>query len=454
MGDPCTLSFFLLGLINNSGYVVMIAGAKNISEGSVALVFLCNVLPSLLCKLTGPLWFHKVNYDTRMNACMILLSVSLFIVAFTSTLAWKLIGVCFVSLQSGMGEASLLALSSRYPSPPRCLTAWSAGTGFAGVFGFAFVYALKPLGFKVTLLSANVLVAVFAAVYYVMLPRPLMTPTPVELLLGLKKNDGDGDESVGDLGGIDIDIGSGSSSGSEGNGSHASGSLRREIEGGEEGESGFQAEVEVEEDDDDGNLLLSDAKSPEVARARSPMSARDRCLFTTKLRKYMAPLFLVYFAEYCLQSGVWASIGFPVQDESSRRSFYTSANWLYQLGVFLSRSSGTIYKPSLKTVQAMPVLQCVLLVFFYNVAWHATLFYGRSLLILCFVVGILGGLVYVNIFNIISREVESSKVELSLATVSVADSFGVMLSDICGLWLQACLYEHHGISGAKVSCGL
>lgn len=51
----------------------------------------------------------------------------------------------------------------------------------------------------------------------------------------------------------------------------------------------------------------------------------------------MIPLFLVYFAEYAMQSGTWAAIGFPVEDENARKSFYQNANWVYQAGVFVSR---------------------------------------------------------------------------------------------------------------------
>lgn len=98
-------SFWLLGLINNSAYVIMIAGAKEINEGGVALVFLCNVLPSFLCKLTGPAWFHLVSYSARINACMLLMSSSFLVVGLASDYRVKLFGVCLASLQSGLGEA-------------------------------------------------------------------------------------------------------------------------------------------------------------------------------------------------------------------------------------------------------------------------------------------------------------------------------------------------------------
>lgn len=47
--------------------------------------------------------------------------------------------------QGGLGEASCLALTSYYSGRPS-ITMWSSGTGFAGVFGYAWVALLHVLG--------------------------------------------------------------------------------------------------------------------------------------------------------------------------------------------------------------------------------------------------------------------------------------------------------------------
>ncbi|GMH67532.1 hypothetical protein TrLO_g1657 [Triparma laevis f. longispina] len=389
-----TPSFFLLGLLNNSSYVIMIAGAKEISEGGVALVFLSNVLPSFLCKLSGPFWFHRVPYSIRMYICMVFMSVSFAVVGFANDYRIKLVGVCAASLQSGLGEASLLAMASKYATPSYCLTAWSSGTGAAGVFGFLFVYIfnnLLNLSFTVTLLIANLLTISFGVVFFVMLPEPD----------GKLEDENENDNTT----------------------------------------------------DEDG--LLEDFPRKEIStegkKGRRMLSMYDRVAFTKKLYKYMLPLFLVYFAEYAMQSGTWAAIGFPVEDEDARKSFYQSANWVYQAGVFVSRSSGNIWHASMFSLWLMPVIQCCMLVLFYLIAVYQFL-YSNVLLLGCFFVGLLGGAVYVNAFNRISKDVEKENVELALSTASVADSCGIMLSDVVGLFLQACVYKKFGIDGAAVSC--
>jgi hypothetical protein len=46
--------------------------------------------------------------------------------------ALQLLGVALVAVQGGLGEASALGLCSLHPNQ-LSLTAWSSGTGFAGV---------------------------------------------------------------------------------------------------------------------------------------------------------------------------------------------------------------------------------------------------------------------------------------------------------------------------------
>lgn len=49
-------AFWLLGLINNSGYVIMMAVAKEIAPGAVGVVFFADVAPTMIIKVTAPYW--------------------------------------------------------------------------------------------------------------------------------------------------------------------------------------------------------------------------------------------------------------------------------------------------------------------------------------------------------------------------------------------------------------
>lgn len=100
---------------------------------------------------------------------------------------------------------------------------------------------------------------------------------------------------------------------------------------------------------------------------------------------------------------------------------------------------------------AMPVVQTLFLLFFAAMAVYHT-WYNYGLLGPCFVTGLLGGAVYVNTYTLISRDLPAPKRELALAAVSVADTLGVLLADVFGLYLQSCIYKYNGIPGAAVRC--
>ena len=72
--------------------------------------------------------------------------------------------------------------------------------------------------------------------------------------------------------------------------------------------------------------------------------------------------------------------------------------------------------------------------------------YDWTLLLPSFIVGLIGGAVYVGAFALIAEDVEEDKREFSLSAASIADSIGILFSNICGVWIQKGLYEYHGIS--------
>ncbi|KAL7461398.1 hypothetical protein ACHAXS_001819, partial [Conticribra weissflogii] len=161
------IAFWLLGLLNNAPWVLMLACATNISSGGVALVFLANQIPGLAVKISAPYWFHNVSYKNRMLMASLAMGIACVLVgcggilrdehanrdhekdgsendidsanynevfvdddhdeisgnsepnnsdARKLGLALELLGVCFVSFQCSLGESSLLALAGKFDS--------------------------------------------------------------------------------------------------------------------------------------------------------------------------------------------------------------------------------------------------------------------------------------------------------------------------------------------------
>lgn len=529
------VSFWAMGALNNMPYVIMLSAAKSISEGGTAIVFLANVMPGLVVKLSGPYWFDKVSYRTRMKMASILMTSSFLLVSFfsentsesakdlhldkveddpvsgnraTSTrgalgihVIMQLFGVALCSMQGSLGEASLLALCGKVDSIMNqtqaqtnhdiyeneqedstdygdnganqntitnageeshdrkggksfCITAFSSGTGLAGVLGFAFNYVCtKALGMS---LSEMLIVALtFPILYWNVFnfsAEKYLTEEDEETNVVEESNL---DESTA-LSSVPIQNHTSSDqeqnrSSNDGNDefwenpdSHAALSI------GESSSTSY--DMEIDDDDDSRNNSAGTASTIPILSI-GKLDAIERFRLTLSLWPYMIPLFVVYATEYALQSGVWTSIGFPVDDRSARNSFYVAANWTYQAGVFVSRSSGALFTAPMWVVWLMPCLQTLNL-FFFSIVATTHFWYDNSLLYVCFYVGLLGGGVYVHSYTRINQDLPPYMREFALSTTSLADTLGIVMADISGLFIQSCLYRANNLDGALVTCPL
>ena len=174
-------------------------------------MFVANVVPALVIKASAPFWFDKTSYDVRLQLSTLCMITSFVLVAMFSgtnnnndnnnSMGWQLLGVAFASAQGGLGEASLLAFSGKMDSiivnssssgssssnnntdddavsvaaaaaddethdesnkkqqKGICLTAFSSGTGAAGVFGFFWIWFWND--FVHLSLSTSLWIAIF-----------------------------------------------------------------------------------------------------------------------------------------------------------------------------------------------------------------------------------------------------------------------------------------------------
>jgi len=479
--NETVIAFWTLGILNNMPYVVMIAGAKSISEGGTALVFVSNVLPSLCIKLSAPYWFDKVSYSRRISVASLLMSASFLTVAlfgyleskrtryyddtgaveFNFNIFMQLIGVGLCSAQGGLGEASLLALSGRVDNivtgqgsdvsddseydtvderrsqirteqssndrKSLNIAAFSSGTGLAGVCGFLYIFIATKI-IELSLAETLVISLIFPFAYWKVYELKLAKYTVADATL---INANEQIESSRDRSGI--------------NEMHP-----LSIE--ELSDSFLDNPVSSTDDTSvDSNGLNDIISNNSVDIPNCPISISERITLTLSLWKYMVPLFVVYATEYAMQSGIWTAIGFPVDSVSARNTFYVASNWMYQLGVFLSRSSGAFFTAPMWMLWLMPLIQTMNLIFFYFVAMYK-IFYNYVLLLPAFFVGLLGGAVYVSGYQRINKDMPLHLREIALSTSSLADSCGILLADVSGLFIQACIYQHHEIDGSLVKC--
>jgi len=491
------LSFWIAGLLNNAGYVIMIAAAKSISEGGVGLVFLANILPALLIKASAPYWFEMVPYVTRMVTATLLMVGSFLFVAMSSSLSWQLFGVALTSAQGSLGEASLLALAGRIDgelalvefamkrtkkqqqhhkndencdndssstataheqeqpkSKGLCLNSFSSGTGFAGVFGFFWVWFFSQfLGLD---LSLTLLLAIGLAVGYLASYRSItrLHNQPQQDLAYA---------TIPSMGGYSDKPNSRDNTTTNNASCGEKHQYQDEHDNFEDeglSSESLQAISNANNGGSSNNAADASSTTPTTAvREIATMNGLERFYLVCTLWPYFVPLFTVYVAEYTLQSGTWTAIGFPVTDQASRDRFYQFSNWLYQVGVFLSRSSGGCFVAPMALLWAMPVLQCTNVVVYWGVAASqgtpsANAFLDSSYFLYpaALYAGLLGGAVYVHGYLRICRDLPLEHREFALSATSLAECLGIVVADVLGLAIQACLYQIHGLEGAAMAC--
>ena len=574
-----SISFWILGLLNNTGYVIMIAAAKSISEGGVALVFLANILPALVVKGTAPYWFDYVSYKTRITVATFLMVISFAVVASSSSsLPWQLTGVAFTSAQGALGEASLLALAgkidgsiassesnasntedesnirrrkqqrqrqrqevvngtidnnqqcdiddeddvnhsaninqndeyiinnndqndqqhqqqrhqqkqSEEEEKGRCLTGFSSGTGFAGVFGFFWKWfwnkwlglSLSTTLWLATILAVGYLFAYRYVTYLQKQQKSIMTTTTTaaaaataaarELVESSQRQkiqkqcyrdriDGDHEDIIVAC----CDNNSNNNSNNDPEEVSSESSLFR-LNGNKTIDNNNDYDNDDRNDDDNNNSIeekLDDETM--MVKEISTMTGQQRFHLVLSLWPYMIPLFLVYLAEYTLQSGTWTAIGFPVTDRESRDIFYEYSNWMYQAGVFFSRSSGTFFLAPMAVLWIMPILQVINVGIYWAIAANQQhdannyddsggFFYGPTFLYsAAFYTGLLGGAVYIHGYLRICRDLPLAHREFALSATSLAECLGIVVADFFGLLVQACLYRINNLEGAVINC--
>lgn len=149
----------------------------------------------------------------------------------------------------------------------------------------------------------------------------------------------------------------------------------------------------------------------------------------------MIPLFLTYFAEYLINQGLLELTLFDCDKGfgTSPASQYRWYQVLYQVGVFVSRSSINVVQMNMLFIALMPVFQLVNTAFFMLNAIYSFI---PNFAIVCGIIlyeGLIGGASYVNTFHHIHKKIDPSVRSFALSTVSLADSIGILLAALVSI---------------------
>ena len=416
-------------MINNVLYVIILSAAQDLVGSDVpkGAVLLADVMPAFATKLLAPYFIHRVPYWLRVLAFAVTSSAGMFVIALTPadrSVAAKMLGVILASLSSGGGELSFLGLTHYYGH--MSLAAWGSGTGAAGIVG-AGLYVLLTDAFSLSvqdsLFASAFLPAIMLFAFFAVLPRgPLREgktlrgydPVP-DRDRDAERNDIDAYDRNDDPEHVD-----------ELPPANAASSLLAPGPG--------VASTALSKGSDN-DVDLHGSGGPGGASRLAHNLRRARSLFIP----YMLPLFLVYIAEYTINQGIAPVLLFPVEESpfTELRDFYPMYGFLYQLGVFVSRTSiafirvRRLYLPSFLQVGNVALL-----------ALHALFDFLPNVYVIFLVVfweGLLGGAVYVNTFADIMEDVPPADREFSLGATSVSDSAGICAAGFLGMAMEVWL---------------
>lgn len=373
------IAFFLFGLLNNILYVIILSAAIDLvgSQTPKSVVLLADVLPSFSIKLTAPFFIHLIPYRSRLWTLVALSSFGMITISLSAPQAIfiKVIGICMASASSGLGELTFLQLTHYYKGK-ESIGGFSSGTGGAGLFGsFIFLLLTNVLGIKVwiVLLMFSVVPFGFLISFYLILPTA---------------------------------------------------------------DASYELITEVVADTEDLTLQ----KPLSFTSVKSHIVSTLDQIFPL-FKPYMLPLSTVYISEYVINQGISPTLLFPLEELpnwlfSSYRDIYVVYGFLYQLGVFISRSSVN-FGIRISNLYALSILQFVNVVVVLSQSLYDFPF-SRIWLLLGLILyeGLLGGFLYINTFVSVSEEVHPTKREFSMGCVSISDSLGIVLAGCINWWLE------------------
>jgi len=161
------------------------------------------------------------------------------------------------------------------------------------------------------------------------------------------------------------------------------------------------------------------------------LTLKDKLYLQIRLFRYTGPLFVVYFAEYFINTAVAPALQFPKDKLFPLESQYIYYSFLYQAGVFISRSSANFIQ--IKLLWLMAGWQCVNAILLFCAAHYQFLPTIWIVFLVMTYEGLLGGAVFVNAFYLAAEEIEDDIKEFCMSSISMWYGIGILLSGLVSI---------------------
>jgi len=386
---------FLIGLVNNNGYVMVGATSHAMAkefnmENFMPLYQLFLTSASGFVRFLNSRFLIKIEHKKRIIFNTLYLAAGYIIIGSVAInytevgFAFSLLASLILGSGSTLGESTNLGFLKGYPSD--LVVGWASGTGFAGISGTGFPLIFAAIGVQLGIMffATLPLVGVYLLCFLWLRRQKMLRPDEEVVPIVEEKS---------------IEIG------------------ENEIENLE------TQEVQIDEAKDNQKFTV----------------AKFWYLLTNKIGYLCFCLASVYFLEYSILTGFTDRVVNRITNANpTNKSFeyvqaYTILSFCYQIGVWVSRSSLKFFK--IKYVWVLSALQFVnfLLWFFQALYLYVPVYW--VMFIHMFFVGLMGGGSYVNVmYQILHKDdLGIHEKELAVNICGFFNDMGVLSASIFAL---------------------
>jgi battenin len=364
------LAFFLLGLLNNCGYVIVLSAASDLSkklhrEEHMSLFAGCLVFFSIAVKIFNAKYMLKIHHKIRIGIAVgfFLVGVLVIIVALNQeSFDLSLVGSSLLGIGVSFGDANIQGFMKGFP--PETFSGYASGTGGAGVFGSTYYLILKVSKFDVS------------RIFIFLFPAYIIYFLCFTYVLGLK-SDVDKANSMGVI-----------------------------------------EETNVHQKEAFVNLELSFATLPSILQ---------------KIYYYSFFFGLVYFLEYCIFNFLAETVaGKLTGDDFFVLYAFQIVQCCYQIGVFISRSSLQLFK--CRRLEYLAFVQFSFFCLWFGFATVINIGEYLMFTLMLNVGLVAGLTYVNTIYMILSDEkISKSEKEVSLNLNSMASDSAILMSSLAGV---------------------
>ncbi|OHS98931.1 CLN3 protein [Tritrichomonas foetus] len=350
------IAMFMIGIINNTPYVIGIASAQRIVKGYdkdsyLGIVLWANTISGIFSRFINS-WLISMNvaYEINFIANLLMMLFGLLACAFSRWFSLTCVGIFFIGFSSNLGESVMLCYMT-FKRKTNLLKSWSSGTGMAGIAGagYSFICDVVNMNDFWAFIGVTPVVVLYGLLFFLVIWRSPEEDEETDRMDHPILNDEN--------------------------------SLPPFIDGG--GQNG-----------------AIDEEAPNVKVTVTEYVGVCDCSYWGSAGWLMFNCGAVYFLEYVMQ-GVFADCCLTAEKKKKYHYMYSLLNLMYQIGVFLSRSSLSFF--TFPKIWILTLGQCVFFALWCTQAFFHFMPVGVLLgTMVC--VGLFGGCSYVNAFHMMMND--------------------------------------------------